>query len=99
MFLRLFPRNEEYTRGSDVPRGMRVGALPLKRGKVLDRLWKSLSVPHISGKRLPVQRVDATPFNQLIRQYFPLENRSVRLYSIRPSQGGVPFASTLVNDF
>src|SRR3989442_13356516 len=28
--------------------------------------------------------------NQLIRQYFPLENRSVRLYSIRPSQGSVP---------
>jgi len=27
-----------------------------------------------------------------------LENRSVRLYSIRPSHGGVPFESTLAND-
>jgi hypothetical protein len=35
----------------------------------------------------------------VIRQYVPLENRSVRLYSIRPSQGGVPFESTLANDF
>src|SRR6266850_8109987 len=48
---------------------------------------------------VPAQPVDATPSNQLIRQYFPLENRSVRLYSIRPSQGGVSFESTLANDF
>ena len=47
---------------------------------------------------LPAQPVDATPSNELIRQYFPLENRSVRLYSIRPSQGGVPFESTLANE-
>jgi len=32
-------------------------------------------------------------------QYFPLENRSVRLYSIRTRQGSVPFESTLTNDF
>jgi hypothetical protein len=29
----------------------------------------------------------------------PLKNRSVRLYSIRPSQGGVPFESTFANGF
>src|SRR6266853_3524474 len=33
---------------------------------------------------MPVQPVDATPSNQLIRQYFLLENRSARLCSIRP---------------
>jgi len=48
---------------------------------------------------VPAQLVDATPSNQLIRQYFPLENRSVRLYSIRPSQDGIPFESALANDF
>jgi hypothetical protein len=48
---------------------------------------------------VPAQPVDATPSSQLIRQYFPLENRSVRLYSIRPGQGGVPFESTLANHF
>src|ERR1700692_1750292 len=44
---------------------------------------------------VPAQWFDATPSNQLIRQYFRLENRSVRLYSIRPRQGGVSFESTL----
>src|SRR5882724_9780760 len=34
-------------------------------------------------KQVPAQRVDATPSNQLIRQYFPIENRSVRLHSIK----------------
>jgi hypothetical protein len=48
---------------------------------------------------LPAQWVDATPSNQLIRQYFRLENRSVRLYPIRTRQGGVSFESTLANDF
>src|ERR1700732_2063397 len=42
---------------------------------------------------VPAQPVDATPFNQFIRQYFPLANRPVWRYSIRPSQGGVPFES------
>ena len=46
---------------------------------------------------VPAQPVDATPSNRLIRQSFPLENRSVRFYSIRPSQGGVPIESTLAN--
>jgi hypothetical protein len=40
---------------------------------------------------LPAQPVDATPSNQLIRRYFPIENPSVRLNSIRPGQSGVPF--------
>src|ERR1700682_4731863 len=31
--------------------------------------------------RLRAQAGDATPSNQLIRQNFPLENRSIRLYS------------------
>jgi hypothetical protein len=52
MFLRLFPRNEEYRSGSDVPRGTRVGTLPLKRGKVLDRPERSSQLLHISGKRV-----------------------------------------------
>ena len=30
------------------------------------------------------QPVDATPSNPLIGQHFPMENRFVRLYSIRP---------------
>ncbi len=34
MFLRLFPRNEEYRSGSDVPRGMRVGTLHQNREEV-----------------------------------------------------------------
>ena len=34
--------------------------------------------------------------NQLIRQYFPLE--AIRLYSIKTTQGSVPFESTLAND-
>src|ERR1700682_694650 len=33
---------------------------------------------------VPAQPVAATPRSQLIRQHFPLESRSVRLYSIRP---------------
>jgi hypothetical protein len=32
---------------------------------------------------VPAQEVDATPSNLLIRQYFRLENRSVRVYSIK----------------
>jgi hypothetical protein len=32
---------------------------------------------------LPAQAVDATPSSQLIRQYFPLGNRSVWLYSVK----------------
>jgi hypothetical protein len=36
--------------------------------------------------------------SQLIRQHFPEENRFVRLYSIRPGQGGVPFESALANE-
>jgi hypothetical protein len=35
---------------------------------------------------LRAQPVDAALLNQLIRQYFLLENRSARLYSIRPKQ-------------
>ena len=38
---------------------------------------------------LVAQPVDATPSTQLIRQYFPLENRSVQLYSIRTRQSSV----------
>jgi hypothetical protein len=34
MFLRLFPRNEEYRSGSDVPRGTRVGTLREDRERV-----------------------------------------------------------------
>jgi len=48
---------------------------------------------------VPAQPVDATPSNQLMRQYFSLENRSVRLHSITPSQDGLTlesaFATTL----
>jgi hypothetical protein len=59
------------------------------------------SVIRVPNSRLvmPAELVDATPSNQLIQQYFPLENRSVRLYSIRLSQGVVPFESALANDF
>jgi hypothetical protein len=46
---------------------------------------------------VPAQPVDATPSNPLIRQYFPIENRSVKPYSITPSQDGVPFESALAS--
>jgi len=39
---------------------------------------------------VPAQPVDATPSNQLVRQYFPLKNRSVWLTRPKPSQGNVP---------
>jgi hypothetical protein len=42
------------------------------------------------------QLVDATSSSQLIRQHFPKENRFVGLVT---SQDGVPFESTLANDF
>jgi hypothetical protein len=42
---------------------------------------------HIVWLRLPVQPVGAIPSNQLVRQYFPIENPTVWLDSIRPSQG------------
>jgi hypothetical protein len=38
---------------------------------------------------LPAQPVDATPSKQLIGQWFPIENRSVRFVFIRPIQGSV----------
>src|SRR5713226_8763926 len=47
---------------------------------------------------LRAQPVDVTPSNQLFRQYFPLQNRSVRLYSIRTIQGSISFESTLANE-
>jgi len=47
---------------------------------------------------LRAQPVDATPSNQLFRQYFPLQNRSVRLYSIRTIQGSISFESTLASE-
>jgi hypothetical protein len=45
------------------------------------------------------QPVDATPANQLTRQYFLIENPTVRLDSLKPSQGRVPFESALGIDF
>jgi hypothetical protein len=36
---------------------------------------------------LPAQPVDATPSKQLIGQWFPIENRSVRFVFIRPIPG------------
>ena len=47
---------------------------------------------------LPVQTVDATPSNQLIRQYFP---KRIVLYGktqSEPKQGSVLFESTLANE-
>src|SRR5260370_28282041 len=45
--------------------------------------------PHLRYA-LRAQPVDATPSKLLIRQCFRLENRTVRLYSIRPRQRGFP---------
>jgi redox-sensitive bicupin YhaK (pirin superfamily) len=42
---------------------------------------------HLYQIWMRAQLVDATPSKLLIRQCFPLENRTVRLYSIRPRQG------------
>jgi len=39
--------------------------------------------------KLPAQMVDATPCNQLIRQRFPIENRSAGPLFIKPIQGSV----------
>ena len=52
MFLRLFPRNEEYRSGSDVPRGMRVGTLLQNREEVQsDRMHDT---EDIGSRDLPI---------------------------------------------
>jgi hypothetical protein len=59
-----------------------------------------MNAAHSSARLVvPAQPVDATPSKQQIRQYFSLENRPIRLYSIRPSQGDVPVESALANQF
>jgi hypothetical protein len=47
----------------------------------------------------PAQSVDATLLNQLVRQYFPLENPCALPQSIKSSQGSVQSESALANDF
>ena len=44
-----------------------------------------------TGRRNTIKSLDPT--------ILPLENRTVRVYSIRPKQGGVAFESMLANDF
>jgi hypothetical protein len=44
---------------------------------------------------LRAKPVNATPPNQLVRQHLPVEVSTVRLNSIKPIQGGVPFESML----
>jgi hypothetical protein len=48
------------------------------------------SVCNVPGKRCPVQTVDATPFDQLIRQHFPRATDPLGCGRSKPSQGGVP---------
>jgi hypothetical protein len=43
---------------------------------------------------LPAQTVDATPSNQLIRQYFPWGTDPFSCTRSKPSQGSVPADST-----
>jgi hypothetical protein len=47
---------------------------------------------------LPVQTVDATPSNQLIRQYFPKRIVLCGKTQSEPKQGSVLFESTLANE-
>jgi hypothetical protein len=48
---------------------------------------------------VPAQPVDATFSNSLIRQYFPERTDLPGFTQSEPSQGSVPFDSTLVSDF
>jgi hypothetical protein len=48
--------------------------------------------------QLPVQTVDATPSNQLIRQYFPKRIILCGKTQSEPKQGSVLFESTLANE-
>jgi hypothetical protein len=61
----------------------------LERDFVIVRPLANFYCMKLAKSRLVVraQPVDATPSNQLIRQYFPIENRSVRLYSISTREG------------
>src|SRR5207244_10001895 len=47
---------------------------------------------------LPAQRVDATPSNALIRQYFPGRSDLFDRPRSKPSQGSVPADLTLASD-
>src|SRR6266566_6627826 len=47
---------------------------------------------------LPAQRVDATPSNALIRQYFPGRSDLFGCPRSKPSQGSVPADLTLASD-
>jgi hypothetical protein len=47
---------------------------------------------------VPVQTVDATPSNQLIRQYFPRTIVLCGKTQSEPKQGSVLFESTLANE-
>jgi hypothetical protein len=47
---------------------------------------------------VPVQTVDATPSNQLIRQYFPRRIVLCGKTQSEPKQGSVLFESTLANE-
>src|SRR5229473_872301 len=48
---------------------------------------------------LPAQTVDATPSNQLIRQYFPWRTDLFGCTRSKPSQGSVPADLTLASKF
>jgi hypothetical protein len=48
---------------------------------------------------LPAQPVDATLSNSLIQQHFPERTDLLGRTQSEPSQGSVPFDSTLVSDF
>jgi hypothetical protein len=62
-------------------------------------MWLLLLILSTCPISRAAQPVDATPIKAADPTILPLENRSVRLYSIRPSQGGVPFESTFANGF
>jgi hypothetical protein len=77
------------------PRGVRFsscrGVAPISccnlvpfAGQRMARMAAHGAVPNAVGYDLPAQTVDATPSNQLIRHYFPVENRFVRLNSTKP---------------
>src|SRR6266704_6176150 len=95
-------RRRDRSPGAAIPDCNARGTEPLQewRYNLLCSQRRKLSIRLCVAFRfmLPVQPVGATPSDQLIRQWFPIENPTVRLDSIRPSQGGVPFESTLATD-
>jgi hypothetical protein len=62
-------------------------------------LYKEVQKGPSPGKRCELNQSMQYRLESVDPTYFPLENRSMRLYSIRTIQGRVPFESMLANDF